>query len=95
MRDAHNWLDAALNPERREKLAPSQVLLLLKWGREKNCHVLMDYIAADVGYSATPKDPEDERARQQREFCEAVAALERLGPQLLQGMSANLLKRVA
>ena len=85
IREAHNHLDACLNPERRERLAPHEVLLLLRWAHDAECHEAMSYLAGEAGYSAAPVDPKDEVASLQREFIAAakrqeqiVARIERL-----------------
>ena len=75
-RDAHNLVDACLNPERREKFAPSQLLYLMKRGRQVGCHDLALYMTRDAGYAdPVPVEPEDEVAKLQREFIEATKAL--------------------
>lgn len=53
-RDAHNLLDACLNPERREKFSPSQLMYILKRGKAESCHAFMNYFAAECGYECTP-----------------------------------------
>lgn len=76
-RDAHNLLDACLNPERREKLSPDQILYVLKRGRAANCHALMRFVNRASGYAEPqPVDSEDQRALIQRNFAEAVARLD-------------------
>lgn len=76
---AHRLLLACLNESRIERLSPEHVLLLLKMGREKGCHAGMNFIARDVGYDdPKPVEPEDERARLQREFIEAQKAMQML-----------------
>jgi len=76
MRDAHNHIDACLNPERRERFTPHELMLILRMGREANCHAAMDYIAGECGYKAEAVDPENERARLQREFMDSVRKLD-------------------
>ncbi len=72
-RDAHNLMDACLNPERRERFSPEQVLYILKRGREVGCHAAMHYLNSEAGYApAQPIEPEDEIAKLQREFIESV-----------------------
>jgi hypothetical protein len=78
-RDAHNLLDACLNPERREKFAPHDVLYVLKRGREADCHVAMEFLCGESGYTKpVPIDPESERAKRERELVETVKRAERL-----------------
>lgn len=73
-RDAHNLLDACLNPERREKFSPHQLLYILRKGREIGCHSAMRFINDEVGYAAPlPLNPQDEASELQRKFIESVA----------------------
>jgi hypothetical protein len=79
VRDAHNLLDACLNPERRERLTPSQVMFLARRGREVGCHVVMQFLARECGYAEpVPLDPRDERAVLQQQFIASVAAQKQL-----------------
>src|ERR1700675_2688422 len=62
-RDAHNLLDACLNPERREKFAPEQLLYILRRGRAARCDGLMRYLSREAGYEdPKPIEPKDEEA---------------------------------
>lgn len=83
LRDAHNLLDAMLNPERREKFSPAQVVYVSKRGREAGCHAVMQYLAREAGYTdPQPIDPEDQEAELQRTFVDAVSRLEGIQKQL-------------
>lgn len=74
--DARRWLLDTLNPDRAEKLAPDQVLWILKESRKVGCHAAMAYIARECGYAEPqPIEPEDERATLQREYIAAVKTL--------------------
>jgi hypothetical protein len=71
--DAGRWLSDCLNADRREKLDPEQVLWILRESRKVGCHTAMHFICDDAGYTkAAPLEPEDEKARLQREFIEAT-----------------------
>lgn len=52
--NAARWLKDCLNADRRERLAPGQVMYLLRLGREHGIHDAMNYLAGDCGY-ATPE----------------------------------------
>ena len=83
-RDAHNLLDAMLNPERRERFSPDQLLYVVRRGREAGCHAVMAYLAQEAGYAApVPIDPKDQEAELQRQFVEAVGALQGIQQRLL------------
>ena len=74
--DARRWLLDTLNPDRAEKLAPDQVLWILKESRKVGCHAAMAYIARECGYAdPQPIEPEDERETLQREYIAAVKTL--------------------
>lgn len=74
---AHRTLLDCLNEARPEKLSPEQVLWLLAAGRKVGCHAAMNYLAREAGYSdPLPVEPEDERARLQREYIEATKMLQ-------------------
>jgi hypothetical protein len=69
---ARRLLDA-INPDRAQNLSPTQLLALLRWGREAGQHGAMYYLADEAGYSRpTPIEPEDAKAALQRQFIEAV-----------------------
>jgi hypothetical protein len=80
---AERKLDDCLNPERREKLSPQEVIAILRAARDRGYHGAMQYLAASAGYQApTPLEPAHEAAQLQREFIDAVTRLERLQKQL-------------
>ena len=72
---AGRWLADCLNPHREERLDPEDFIALLRIGRELGHHAAMNYIAGEAGYQALPVEPEDEKARLQRECVESVKAL--------------------
>jgi hypothetical protein len=75
-RDAHNLIDACLNPERREKFGPDDLLYILKRGRDVGCHSGMRFLNAECGYLApVAANPEDEKAALQRQMIEASKVL--------------------
>jgi len=95
------WPDAApdaaqrklldcLNDDRPHHLTPSQLMLLLRLGRERGLHQCVEYMLHDLGYAApVPVEPRDEMAELQRQFLEATrqiqgmaARMEQLQPQL-------------
>jgi hypothetical protein len=80
---AGRWLHDCLNPNRPERLEPDQVLFILREGRKHNAHEAINYLLRESGYAdAVPIEPEDERARLQREFINAVAVVQQLGKRL-------------
>lgn len=73
----------ALNPDRPHSLTPTQLLALLRWGREAGHHGAMHYLADEAGYTRpSPVSPEDARAELQRQFIDAVNRAEKLAERL-------------
>lgn len=79
---AGRWLADCLNSDRREHLSPDRVIWLLIEGRKAGVHCTMAWIAGECGYSAQPVEPEDERAKLQREYIEATKAMARMAERI-------------
>lgn len=80
---AHRLLLACLNESRDEKLGPEQILFVLKLARGRGFHAAMNFIARDAGYAdPMPIEPEDEKARLQREFIEAQRSMQKLAERM-------------
>ncbi len=80
---AGRLLADCLNDAKREKLSPEQVLLILRLARARGCHAGMVFIARDLGYSdPQPIEPEDERAKLQREYIEAARHMAKLADRI-------------
>lgn len=64
-RDAHNLVDACLNPDRRERFTPGQVLFLMRLGGQANppSHAGMQFLARELGYEIRPVAPAEQRDR--------------------------------
>lgn len=74
--EAGKWVSDCMNPDRAQFFRPDQVLYLLKAGRAAGCHAAAAYLMREAGYAdPVPVEPEDERARAQRDFETAVKAL--------------------
>ena len=70
---ASTWLRDCMNPDRRERLTPEQLILLMKYGRQANCNVLAAYLMGEVGYKAPePLEPVDEFAELQRAYIQSI-----------------------
>lgn len=73
------YLNQCLDPERNEKLDISQILYLLRLGREVACHAAIHYLCEESGYEKPlPINPETERERVQREFIRAQEQMQEL-----------------
>lgn len=79
---AAQWLRDCMNPARREKLSPEQVILLLRYGRECGFHAAMHFLAFATGYKAQPVDPDSQEAELQEKFIAAVGTLEGIQAQM-------------
>ena len=80
---AGTWLKDCLNPDRREKLDPQQVVWIMREGKRAGCHSLMHYLADESGYSRpAPVDPLDEAAELQRQAIAAVKSFEGIAKRL-------------
>jgi len=89
--EAGRWLADCLNCGRREQLHVRQLAVIRKEARRLGVHTLAAYEAREAGYAdPQPLVVEDESARLQREFVQAVKALEGIRGEMarLQGMSA-------
>lgn len=71
---AELWANC-LNRARPEKLDPEQVLLVLKIGREINCHAGIDFICKQTNYKYEAFEPEDEKAKLSRELIQLFKQL--------------------
>ncbi|MCC7097792.1 MAG: hypothetical protein IT472_11505 [Thermomonas sp.] len=76
---AGRWLSDCLNPERRERLTPSELAYIRRRARQAGVHMLAAYEARDAGYAEpVPVEPEDERAALQRAFVESTKQLQQM-----------------
>lgn len=74
---AANRLRDCLNPDRRDKLSPEQVLFMLRLARNSGYHGAMEFLAYDAGYDRPrPVAAEDKVAALQNAFVDAVDKLE-------------------
>ena len=63
-----------LNPDRREKLDPNDIIALMRMARSHGVHILAAHLMRETGYAdPQPIDPEDERAELQRQVIAAAA----------------------
>lgn len=90
---AGNRLRDCLNPERREKLSPEQLVFLLRKSREAGYHAAMEFVTYECGYAKpAPVDPSDKLAELQRQFIDAVEGLTQIQAQI---QRAQGVRRVA
>jgi hypothetical protein len=74
---AARWLHDALNTDRRDKLDVHDLALIRQEARRRGVHTLAAYEMREAGYAdPQPLVIEDEAARLQREFIEAVKGLD-------------------
>jgi hypothetical protein len=83
LNDAQSYLNDCLNATRPAKLSPEQVVFLLRWAKEQGFHGAINYVCAEAGYAnPAPVEPEDEYAKLQREYVQAVKLLASLTPKI-------------
>jgi hypothetical protein len=83
MEAAQRHLLNCLNEDKAERLAPDQVLFLLKMAREKGHHGGVHFITAYLGYTQpSPVEPHDEIAELQRQFIEATKGLSKMAERI-------------
>lgn len=76
---AGRWLSDCCNPDKREKLAPSELAYLRRRARMENVHILAAFEMREAGYAEPmPITAEDEAAQLQREFVQASKAMQSL-----------------
>ena len=89
---AGRWLADCCNPDKREKLSLTELAFIRKAARQAGCHILATYEAREAGYAEPqPVEPEDERAKLERQFIESVRALE----VIQQRLARNAVRSVA
>lgn len=93
---AGRQLADCLNDAKREKLSPEQVVLILRLARERNCHAGMVYLSRELGY-ADPQaiEPEDEKAKLQREYIEAARAIAKMAARIEQLAHPSVVRSAA
>lgn len=80
---AQRHLLACLNADRNEKLSPDEALHIERMARERGCHAVMEFRCAVLSYAEPqPVEPEDERAKLQREFIEASKLMAKLAERI-------------
>lgn len=70
---AGDWVKDCLNPARRERFDPEQVLWLIREAKLVGCHSIVNYICDEAGYTRpSPVEPADEAAELKRQAIAAV-----------------------
>jgi hypothetical protein len=90
--DARSMLLNALDPSRREKLDPEQVIYILRLARDAGYHDAKHWLDLELGYAATPPvDANDQAAELARVIAGAGEQLRRATDALerLQGRKAR------
>lgn len=76
---AGELLNNCLNADRPEKLSVEQIILLKKIAKQHGSFATVFFECDEIGLShPTPIEPEDEKARLQREFIASVQMLEKI-----------------
>ena len=73
----------ALNSDRRERMTPDQMALVVRMARRKGSMATMRWMAHDAGFAEpVTVEPEDERAKLQRDYIEATRMLAQIASRM-------------
>lgn len=82
---AQHKLLNALDDSRPEKIAPSQMMMILRLARAKGYHAGIEFICSVLGYTTpSPVQPKDEEADLMRQFNSSVEAMQQMMSRLAQ-----------
>lgn len=83
------------NANRNERLSPSQLLLVMRMGREAGVHILPEYFMGEAGYTRPlPIDPKDEAAQLLQRFEDCMEQAGALATRMERLRAFNGLKAV-
>jgi hypothetical protein len=83
MESAYARLKACMDADKDQKLSPEEVMSIKRMAREVDSWAAVTFELRELHFEApAPVEPEDQRARVQQEFVDAVAHLERLKREL-------------
>lgn len=71
-------IKACCAPGHKQEFKPSEVIAIKRWARESASTAMIDFEAHELHFRVEWVEPEDEKARLQREFIEAVDRLDRI-----------------
>lgn len=92
---ARCWLSHCLDESRPEKFDIEHVVQILRMARQKGLHSAFAFLAGELGYEEPrPVEPEDEQAKLQREYIEAVKHQAELIKRLEKVQNATMLRAV-
>lgn len=81
--EAGRWLADCLNADRRERFDPDQVLWIMREARKIGCHAAANFLMRECGYAdPVAIEPEDERARLEREFIDAAKTVQAIAERM-------------
>jgi len=84
--DARNWLLNCLNHNHKQNMTQAQVRLLVNIAREKGACNYIQFLARDNAMSKpVPIEPEDRKAKLQRDFISAVKQLDQIKAEIIGG----------
>jgi hypothetical protein len=82
---AQRLLLDCLNDDRPQKLAPEQLLLVMRLARERGCHAGMQFLAEALSYAEpVPVEPKDEAAELRREYIESARRMAKIAERIEQ-----------
>lgn len=88
---AGDYLSTCLNPARPEKLDVEQIMVIKRMAKQHASFATHRFEESDLGMTAAqPIEPDDEKARLQRDFITAVQSLESIKNQITRLDSGNV-----
>lgn len=91
---AHRLLLDCLNETRPERLDPDRLRLVLRIGRDRNCHAGVNWLMRDLGYDDVQVvEPADELATLMRDYIAAAKSMQGIAERIeTKGSIAGLTK---
>lgn len=83
LEDARRLVLKWCDPDRIEKPGLDHLVLMLKKGRERDCHVFAAFLLSQAGYDdPRPVEPRDEMAELQRAYVNAARDIKRIAERI-------------
>lgn len=93
---AHRLLLDCLNETRPERLDPDRLRLVLRIGRDRNCHAAVNWLMRDLGYEDVRQvEPADEVATLMRDYIAAAKSMQGIAERIETKGGALGLRKVA
>lgn len=92
---AHRLLLDCLNETRPERLDPDRLRMVLRIGRDRNCHAAINWLMRDLGYEdVSVLEPADEMATLMRDYIAAAKSMQGIAERIESKGGMNGLRKV-